>query len=73
MPIYEYACEACGKQFELLVRSGEAPACTSCGGQRLVRQLSLPAAPASATSLPVAAPSWGGPCGRGGCGRPECD
>ncbi len=32
MPIYEYACEACGHRFEKLMKIGaEAPPCASCG------------------------------------------
>ncbi len=32
MPIYEYACEACGHRFEKLMKIGaEAPPCVSCG------------------------------------------
>jgi len=74
MPIYEYACEACGEQFEWLVRSGETPICPACSSERLNRQLSVPAAHVSGgASLPMAKPAWNGPCGRGGCGRPECD
>lgn len=33
MPIYEYGCEACGNEFELMQRIGaDAPPCPSCGG-----------------------------------------
>lgn len=32
MPIYEYACPACGRDFEKLVRmNADAPPCPSCG------------------------------------------
>jgi hypothetical protein len=27
MPIYEYACNQCGQEFETLVRSGTVPGC----------------------------------------------
>ncbi len=40
MPIYEYECRGCGRQFELLVRTGDTPACPSCSGQDLQRLLS---------------------------------
>jgi putative FmdB family regulatory protein len=73
MPIYEYACEACGHNFEWLVRSGESPTCPACHSERLSRQLSVPAAHVSGGSLPLSKPAWNGPCGRGGCGRPECE
>ena len=37
MPLYSYACEKCGAEFELLVQSSDAPTCPSCGGQQLKR------------------------------------
>ena len=41
MPIYEYACRACGREFEQLVRNGgPAPECPECHGQALDRKLS---------------------------------
>ena len=42
MPIYEYACRSCGRQFELLVRQGTVRACPDCEGVDLERLLSLP-------------------------------
>ncbi len=44
MPIYEYACGSCGKQFEHLVMRGQEPtACASCGATAIERLFSLPA------------------------------
>ena len=41
MPIYEYKCAKCGKEFETLVlRSDEAVDCPGCGSQKVNRQLS---------------------------------
>lgn len=31
MPIYEYGCEKCGRDFEELVFGNEFPACPHCG------------------------------------------
>ena len=31
MPIYEYACHDCGREFETLVRGDEQPKCPKCG------------------------------------------
>ncbi|HEX9580664.1 MAG TPA: zinc ribbon domain-containing protein [Gemmatimonadales bacterium] len=42
MPIYEYACQACGHEFEILVRGQVTPACPSCKSQNLKRLWSLP-------------------------------
>lgn len=30
MPIFEYVCNACGKEFEEIVLGGEDPACPHC-------------------------------------------
>ena len=43
MPIYEFTCKGCDHQFETLVRSGDTPACASCGSTDLERLFSLPA------------------------------
>jgi putative FmdB family regulatory protein len=71
MPIYEYQCSQCQHQFELLVRSGEAPRCPECGTQQLEKQLSVPAAPiAAGGQLPVS--PGGGLCGRSECAQGGC-
>jgi len=75
MPIFEYLCEGCGKQFEVLVRGSEKPRCPRCKGTRLKQQLSVFAAATghgnggSAESAPESAPGCG-QCGMGGgsCG-----
>jgi len=43
MPIFEYSCKSCGREFETLVRPGTTPACPSCASTELERLLSLPA------------------------------
>jgi putative FmdB family regulatory protein len=44
MPIYEYRCEACGRQHEALQRISDKPlrACPSCGKRMLKRLMSAP-------------------------------
>jgi putative FmdB family regulatory protein len=65
MPLYEFQCDNCGANVELLIRGGEQPKCTGCGSERLTKQLSAPAAPViSGGQLPIQA--------GGGCGRPQC-
>ena len=49
MPIYEYSCKSCGREFETLVRPGSTPACPACAGTELERLLSLPAVHSSGT------------------------
>jgi putative FmdB family regulatory protein len=44
MPIYEYTCKSCGREFEELIRGEEQPACPSCGRGSVERQMSVPAA-----------------------------
>jgi len=67
MPIYEYACSACGKEFEKLVRqSSPAPECPDCHSSELRKKLSAFAAPGSSASRAHDMP---GPCGS--CGHPD--
>lgn len=70
MPIYEYACSACGHKFEALVRSGTQPQCPECHSSELDKLLSV-----FATTTPQAGPAITSPCGScihaggpGGCG-----
>ncbi len=64
MPIYEYACQDCGREFEALVRAGTVPACPQCQSQHLDKRLSVFA---TASAGGEAAPAVG-PCGT--CGNP---
>ena len=42
VPIYEYSCNGCGHEFEILVRKDTVPACPACAHEDLERLLSLP-------------------------------
>ncbi|MDD4059722.1 MAG: zinc ribbon domain-containing protein [Kiritimatiellae bacterium] len=66
MPIYEYSCERCGKGFEHLAQSFDAPAppCPSCGAKKARRQLSVFAAGSAKT---IAAGCRSCPAGDAGC------
>jgi putative FmdB family regulatory protein len=68
VPIYEYTCQGCRGEFELLLRGEETPQCPRCGGSELEKRFSVVAAhSASSRSLPVCdQPS------RGDCGLPQC-
>jgi len=71
MPIFEYLCKDCGKQFEVLVRGAERARCPKCNGARLEQQLSAFAVAAghahggSADFAPESTPGCGS-CGMGG-------
>jgi putative FmdB family regulatory protein len=49
MPVYEYSCKACEKQFELLVRKQTVVKCPSCQSEDLEKLLSLPTVKSSGT------------------------
>jgi len=66
MPIYEYACQDCGREFEALVRTDTVPGCPQCHSTRLEKQLSVFA---TATAAADAGPAMAGPCGS--CGHPD--
>ena len=65
MPLYEYSCKQCDRQFEALVRAGEAPECPACHGHDLERRLSVFAAHTGGAPKSVTP----GPCGT--CGDPR--
>ncbi len=41
MPLYSYHCSKCDKDFELLVRSSDTPACPTCGTTEIAQQVSF--------------------------------
>lgn len=45
MPLYEYRCEACGHQFEVIQKFSDAPVsvCPNCGSGPVTKLLSSPA------------------------------
>jgi len=73
MPIFEYQCASCGKEFEILVRSSSpAPACPDCRGTELRKKLSafatITGSAAAQADLPAACQGCGNPGGPGACG-----
>jgi putative FmdB family regulatory protein len=62
MPIYEYHCRSCERDFETLVRGAEQPVCDRCEGTDLEKKLSVFASPNSPAAEAVS------PCGS--CGHP---
>jgi len=41
MPIYEYICQNCKREFEFLTRGKEAPTCPQCKGTDLSKKFSV--------------------------------
>ena len=65
MPLFEFRCSRCARDFELLVRAGEATACPKCGTRSLEKLFSESAPPAAGSrSLPMAStcPPGDTPC-----------
>ena len=71
MPIYEYNCRDCRRDFELLVHAGATPACPVCDSLSLRKRLSAFAVgrggAAKAPSAPQACGRCGDPRGAGAC------
>jgi putative FmdB family regulatory protein len=38
MPLFDFSCAACGREFEALVRTGHPPRCPDCGSEELTRK-----------------------------------
>jgi len=72
MPIYEYQCRKCSKDFEMLVRESSPAKCPECGGTDLHKKLSTFAAittsASSAGDIPAGCQGCGVPGGPGSCG-----
>ncbi len=74
MPIFEYVCKNCGKEFEKLVPSAQTKvSCPECAGEEVVKKLSRFAAAVKESGggcpskefCPSASSGCG--CGHGGC------
>lgn len=60
MPLFAYACAACGTASEILVRGSETPVCPKCESAQLEKQMSRVAPLHAAAPEPV------------GCGASQC-
>src|SRR5215468_7925437 len=67
MPILEYQCKECARQFEAIVLGAQQPMCPSCHSPKLERLLSVFAVGGKSDSF--AASESFGPCGT--CGDPR--
>lgn len=64
MPVYEYTCQECKRDFELLVRESTELACPSCHSQALKKRISS----FNSNTAGAAEPDFG--CGRCGSTTP---
>ena len=76
MPIYEFHCEKCEKDSEILVRSSnwEGTKCPHCGSGKLEKKFSTFASATAGPAGAAPAPSCTGTphsCGMCGTGRPH--
>ncbi|KHK93129.1 FmdB family zinc ribbon protein [Novosphingobium malaysiense] len=55
MPLYEFHCPDCIADFELLMRSGDAPVCPTCGSTAVNRLISRVSPPGKAKGIAAAA------------------
>ena len=73
MPLFEYACSSCSREFEALVRASDTPECPACHSTALERKLSVFAAhthgSGNGSASPREAMSGQGACGA--CGDPR--
>lgn len=73
MAIFEYKCNQCGADFELLVNSSTVIACKSCGSGDLKKKLSLFGFSSNTeNSMPSCADSCSGGFSQGTCGSGMC-
>lgn len=75
MPIYEYKCDTCNKNFELLVFGSDQPACPTCGTTEIKRLMSCCGFVSKGSGAPGEAPvmkSSAGMSGCAGCSSTNC-
>ena len=73
MPIYEFHCEKCGADNEILVRSSalQGTPCPKCGSKKLTKRLSTFASSVSGQDAGPACSGVPSSCGRCGTGVPH--
>lgn len=74
MPIYEYICENCGNEFELLVFRNDEPACTKCGDKDPRKKMSACAFSVGTNSKAASSTAGSGTAGSGcsSCSSSSC-
>jgi putative FmdB family regulatory protein len=73
MPIYEYACHACGHEFEkLMLRASQTIACPACSSADLERRLSCCGFKSAGKPSGEQVPARSGKSGCGSCSGRNC-
>ncbi len=68
MKLYDFHCNACGKDFEELVRDVADARCPACAGADVQKELSPFAVGRTSYTGPSSGGCAGGTCGGGACG-----
>jgi putative FmdB family regulatory protein len=73
MPLYEFHCNACGNNSELLVRSADwkGTKCPHCGSTKLSKELSVFASSVAGTNDAPSCTGKPSSCGMCGTGKPH--
>ncbi|MDX1950685.1 MAG: zinc ribbon domain-containing protein [Verrucomicrobiota bacterium] len=73
MPIYEFHCNACSEDNEILVRSSnwEGTACPDCGSKNLTKKFSVFTSSTAGGTAPAECTGTPRSCGMCGTGRPH--
>lgn len=71
MPIFEYKCNVCGKEFEILSSHSANVICPECQSEKLTKKFSLFATPPKTESIPDCASSCSDFKGSG-CENSQC-
>jgi len=74
MPLFEFYCEDCQQNNELLVGRTEKPTCPKCGSRRMEKLMSASAGRVAAAGLqmaPSCPPPQAGPCSPHCCRLPQ--
>ena len=70
MPLFQYTCQECDADFEMLVNRGDKVECPKCASKKLEKQTSMPGMPQVKGSAPSSCGDLSlPPCGAQGCRR----
>ncbi len=72
MRLYDFHCDACGHDFEDLVRDLGEARCKKCGSDHVAKQISAPAVGGKGEGRPALGDCNVMSCGRGACGSGGC-